>query len=63
MELQLRRLQSLIDLLKANNVGYYCDDTVELRFGPVPTQTSIPPPKNRKQQQEEAEDLLLWSAG
>ena len=63
MDVQLTKLQGLIDLLKANNVSYYKDQDVELRFGPAPTQTSLPPPKNLKQQQQDEEDILLWSAG
>ncbi len=63
MDVQLMQLQSLIKVLQAANVVYYKDIDVELRFGPEPTQTSIPPPKDRKQIQQEAEDMLFWSAG
>ncbi len=63
MDVQLTKLQGLIDLLKANNINYYKDQDVELRFGSAPSQTSVPPPKNDKQSQQDEEDILLWSAG
>mgnify|MGYP003143552027 FL=1 len=63
MDVQLSDLQKLIDLLKANSVGYYKDDSIELRFVPEKLETSLPPPKNKKRQQQDDEDLLFWSAG
>ena len=63
MDVQLMQLQSLIKVLQAANVVYYKDIDVELRFGPEPQKTSIPPPKNTKELQADAEELLLWSAG
>ena len=63
MDVQLIQLQSLIEVLTANNIVYYKDQDVELRFGPPTAETSIPPPKNKKQRQQDDEDLLFWSAG
>ena len=63
MDVQLTNLQALIDLLKLNSVGYYKDDSIELRFVPERLETSLPPPKNKKRQQQDDEDLLFWSAG
>ena len=63
MDVQLMQLQSLIKVLQAANVVYYKDIDVELRFGPEPQKTSLPPPKNQKELQADADELLMWSAG
>ncbi len=62
MELSIEQLQPLIDVLKAQNVGYFKYGTLELRFNPEPPQTSVPPPQTNDQLRAEQENMLFYSA-
>lgn len=62
MELSIDQLQAVIDVLKAQNVGYFKYGALELRFNPEQPTTSVPPPQTNDQLRAEQENMLFYSA-